>query len=298
MPRKIQRGPTSRYHGVEVRAGKALASVRFGRGAGKLIRFGTWPTERDAAIAFDRGVLFLGLDRPLNLPRVSRRRGPLAAADLVQEARALRRVTITKRATVREYSSPYHGVIPGRQGWTGYVRIEGQRVSVGTFRDARDAALARDRVLAGLGDESCPLNFRLRQLLPATVQQMRTWARRERKRENNAAHPYVGITRLRLSREWWRATLIVGSKTHLLGDWPSAKQAALARDRAVLYYRQEPGDLNFPTRAHLLQPADAATLRREARTLLPEVFVHTSPSCYGPRTQNAGRAGAEPHRRR
>jgi hypothetical protein len=171
---------------------------------------------------------------------------------------------MTKRATVREYATFYHGVIRDRQGWAGYVRIGGRRVAVGTFADPSDAALARDRVLIGLGDEKSPLNFPRRKLLPATVQEMRTWARQRRKRESDPHHPYVGIRRLPLLRQRWMATLMVGAKTYFLGNWASAKKAALARDRAVLYYRQEPSDLNFPRQAHLLQPADAQTLRREA----------------------------------
>jgi hypothetical protein len=49
-----------------------------------------------------------------------------------------------------------------------------------------------------------------------------------------------------------------------LGTWPSARAAALARDRAVLYYGCTRARINFPSKAAKLVPADAASLAAEA----------------------------------
>lgn len=52
-------------------------------------------------------------------------------------------------------------------------------------------------------------------------------------------------------------------KRLFLGNWRTARETAEAYDRAAVFYRVSTGTLNFPSRR--LPPADAATLRREAR---------------------------------
>ncbi len=252
--------PTSPYLGVERRADKFVASLR----AGKFFYLGTWPTERQAAMAFDRAVLFLGLDRRLNFPRLSRR-APTAPELLRLEAGALRRVTRTKQSRVRRFSSDYFGVFRGSVGWSGYVRIDGVRVSVGTFPDAEDAALARDRVLIGLRDRTSPLNFPERKLAPATPAEMRRWARKKKNEKTQRRNPYLGVTLRDGGRSLWQASLRLKSGTRSVGSWTTAKKAAIARDRAVLYYRKPPWELNFPRRAACLSPASFRALQREAQ---------------------------------
>src|SRR5690606_11372586 len=61
----------------------------------------------------------------------------------------------------------------------------------------------------------------------------------------------------------WGAVLILQGEALTLGSWPTRKAAAEAYDRAARYYGLGPERLNFPERR--LRPADAATLRLEAK---------------------------------
>jgi hypothetical protein len=146
-----------------------------------------------------------------------------------------------------------------RQGWVVSIRIY-----LGPFKNAEDAALAHDRVLVGLKAERGPaagsLNFPFRKLRPATLEEIRLLSIHR----SGSGYPYVGVT-YRPARKRWTANLRAGAKQLFLGAWSTPEKAALARDRAVLFYRDRPAPLNFSGRAKRLGPASAEALQAQAR---------------------------------
>jgi hypothetical protein len=147
-----------------------------------------------------------------------------------------------------------------QQGWVVSIRIY-----LGPFKNAEDAALAHDRVRIGLNAERGPaagsLNFPFRKLRPATLKEIGLLSMQ---RAPGSGYPYVGV-RYRPPQNRWTASLALGGKILSLGAWSTPEKAALARDRAVLFYRDRPAPLNFAARAKRLGPASAEALQAQAR---------------------------------
>lgn len=136
---------------------------------------GSWLTAREAAIAVDRAVLHFQLDRLLNFPSVSRRRGPAS----VQELRRDARLSVKSRLAS---SSRYMGVrwVELRHGWEA-VAWDGKRTSVlGLFGTEKKAAMAWDQVvLHHCGDEAM-LTFPRASVTPMPAERMRQLAHAKR----------------------------------------------------------------------------------------------------------------------
>src|SRR6266542_1177388 len=56
---------------------------------GRSCHVGAWPTEKQAAIARDRAVLYFDLKLPLNYPEESGALGPARPSDLIREGRVV-----------------------------------------------------------------------------------------------------------------------------------------------------------------------------------------------------------------
>jgi hypothetical protein len=229
------------------------------------VAVGRWDTERDAALARDRAVLWFGLDRTLNLPRVSRTLGACPPERLREEA-------LARADAQRSPSSRFIGVCwePRYRKWSAYHR--GQfiaRFDLETF-----AAIARDRVALHVDGRRAQLNFPTRRNAPATVLQMRSWAR-ETNRQRTTSR-YRGVHRNRNAppeRPWGAQIAPVRSgrqRVLHLGFWPTELDAARAYDRAALFYLQTRAVLNFPEEAAHVKPAAAKQIAAEARRLFKE----------------------------
>jgi hypothetical protein len=168
--------------------------------------------------------------------------------------------TSAMKGSRRNFASPYYGVMRRPEGWVVSVRIY-----LGPFKKAEDAALAHDRVLIGLqperGPAAGPLYFPLRKLRPPTLKEIRLLSLQG---APGSGYPYVGI-RHKPGRKRWTANLGVRGQFLSLGAWSTPEKAALARDRAVLFYCDRPALLNFPAQAKRLGPASAEALQAEAR---------------------------------
>jgi hypothetical protein len=250
----------SRYRGVILSVeGKYKARVTV---SGKAIHLGVWRCERDAAIARDRGVLFFGLERPLNLPRASSRLGPESAERLRWQARQRRKAESGK--------SPFCGVQWDsiRTAWVATIAVtKGKRIRIAAFDDGEDAAVACDRVARHLFGREALLNFPDRKLRPASIDQIRAQAWRRSK--DRTASTFTGVypsgtkgtqrwvARIRHPRNPRPSRLS-------LGYWATEREAALAHDRAALHYFGLEAHLNLPALAAKLGPATAVVLRREA----------------------------------
>jgi hypothetical protein len=228
---------------------------------GVVHNLGRWPDEKRAAVARDRAVLFFGLAAALNLPRTSRRLGAASVEVLRREA--------TLVSPHRKFIGHYIGVTRAADGGF-HARIylgdrRGDRIThIASFSSEKNAAIAYDRVARRMRPDA-PLNFPERRYRPASIEQMRTWARKVNQLRRGKWNRFAGVNRL---GDRWAAALAVKigavKQTLYLGTWTSEREAALARDRAVLHYGCTRARINFPEEAADLVPADAASLVAEA----------------------------------
>ena len=228
--------------------------------------FGTWATAEEAAIAFDRAVLYYrGPEAPRNFP--NRDLPPADAKQLLEDAH---------RAAKKAQEIPYDGVSRvDAKRWTAKLRIDGVPRWLGTWPTAEAAAIAYDRAVLKYHGKATPLNFPERRFKPADVEQLQAEAQQER--GVRAKSGYLGVRPSRKGAEKsWASTIRIEGKYERLGSWTSAEEAAEAYDRAVLMYRGEKAGRNFPKRR--LRPADAAQLRSEAHQAYK---ARTSSKHYG-----------------
>jgi hypothetical protein len=143
----------SRWDGVSLRARSerpwyAEVTIR-----GKAVSLGSWATEKEAAIARDRAVLFLGgREAILNFPAVSKRLGPADPAELRAECERARKATTTSR---------YRGVVwnPPSHAWRARIGVNGAQVHLGVFDDEGEAAAAYDAAALRYRGANAKLNF-------------------------------------------------------------------------------------------------------------------------------------------
>jgi hypothetical protein len=258
LRRHAAAGTTSRYLGVSFVAatGKWCAQLQ---AEGKYYGVAGYPTERDAAIARDRLALHAkGRDATLNFPALEV--APASPAELRLEL---------GRAAERRRSSRYLGVaVAADKGlWTARIYVGGQNHAVYGYKTQRAAAEARDRMALFFLGSNARLNFPKLALEPASPEKLQMEQRARYKKGTGSR--YLGVTAFPQRQLAWCAEVTVGKCKYLLGYWETERAAAIAVDRARLFYADGReigrGHLNFPKIRHRLVPADAVTLRREAR---------------------------------
>lgn len=242
---------------VSAPGGRFTAYVLHGRSN---VHAGTWPTAEQAALARDRLVLHLGLEKPLNFPDLARDRGPASAHELRREARLLH-----KGGTAR--GENYLGVtwVARAKRYVAYASVDGRNMSLGNFEDASVAAEVRDRVVLYLHQRDPARRFDLlndprKKLAPMSPDAARSFAARLRKKTKTSR--YLGVCRVadKPGRPW-----AVRIKDQLLvARYRTEREAAITHDRAVLYYQGDSAPLNFPKLASKMTPTDVDTLRAEA----------------------------------
>lgn len=220
------------------------------------------PNELELALLRDRLARHMGA-KPAALNFPERKLRPISFED----AKARLNVSRKKLAASR-----YFGVIGTRNPgvWQAQVHFEGnRRVLLGQWRSQKDAAVARDRAkIFEEGRDARPLNFpkRSKTLAPASPEAFRREAHGRFKRTTSSR--YVGVYYMgNVPGRPWISQYSSRGDEHFLGAWESEKDAAIAHDRACLYYGARNPKLNFPEKAQTLKPADGATLREEAHAL-------------------------------
>jgi hypothetical protein len=117
------------------------------------VKLGSWRTEREAALAYDRAALYLpGHRRTLNFPQASKKKGPASPEAL--RAEALRQF---KQTTTSRYRGVYWAA--REQLWHAEIRHERRRFRLGYFRDEVRAAEAYDEAARRLHEGRAKLNF-------------------------------------------------------------------------------------------------------------------------------------------
>ena len=217
---------------------------------------GTWDTARDAAIARDRAALHFALDVALNLDGNSRKAGPLSPAELRLEAHS--------RWKEQNRKSRYAGVIwvGASETWAAQVHLGGGRqATVCCSNGEEEAALIHDRMAVFVSGDRARLNFPERRVAPASPEQIR----REQyaTRASKMTSDYRGVVLTVEGR--WSASIKAEGRVHSLGAWTEEEAAAVAYDRATLFFGAPSWRRNFPRRR--LRAASPAQLRREQRAL-------------------------------
>jgi hypothetical protein len=226
---------------------------------------GAWPTERKAALARDRAVLQLRLDAELNFPKQSRRLGPASMAELRLEAR--------KRSRKDKDACPFIGVHRSNAksgGWIATLTVEGTPRTIGRFETPEKAAEWRERAVVYYTGQKAPAalrNFPGKRVRAASLATLRKeyleWCTKGPKKIRYRVPRKLGVHQKRGGL--FAGAVNVGDRTLEVGSWRTEREAALARDRAVLYFELAL-ELNFPQKSRALGPATPAELRREARS--------------------------------
>jgi hypothetical protein len=151
----------------------------------------------------------------------------------------------------------------GAARWEAYLyepETPGRHRRIARFDRALDAAIAYDRVVLHQRGPDAPRNFPRRALEPASIAEIRAEVRRARKVRATSRYVGVALERERDERPW-RPYIKLDGKLLDLGAWRTQKLAALARDRAILFYGLAL-PLAFPGGARRLGGASAEALRR------------------------------------
>ncbi|MBS2016456.1 MAG: hypothetical protein JST00_26460 [Deltaproteobacteria bacterium] len=213
----------SGYAGVQAAGGKQQRRKFSAEVDG--IYAGVWHTAKEAAVARDRLVLHLGADYPLHFPARSRKLGAASAADLIFEARA--------REKELRNASHFFGVSFDTSRNRGFICTvcigDKKSVDVAVFEGERDAALAYDHAVLGLGLTK-HLNFPELDLVPLSIEEIRIEARRIRKRQMQSI--YERIFRDPTGR--WYASVGAGSARVRRGPFSNERDAARVADELYL----------------------------------------------------------------
>lgn len=99
--------------------------------------------------------------------------------------------------------------------------------------------------------------------------------------------PFVGVTR---NHRTWSARLYIDRVAHDVGPWPTAEEAAIARDRAILYFGVD-NALVRPRASKKLGPASPDELVRLGRMRCRDLLRRQNTTGYtGVVAQNGGRS--------
>jgi hypothetical protein len=239
--------PTGRERSAKVKRLKASVSL-----AGRYTYLGRWPSKNQALLARQRAQLYYGLNPVGATADEARRLGAASPDELKAEARRIPKVRT---------SSGYQGVswCRGNQQWKAEIKVRNVRHHVGYFDSEEEAAVAYDRVAKHLRSRQ-PLNFPNVATRPAAPSAVHREIRQARKLDTSSR--YIGVSRDPLRRERpWFASLMVEQKGLALGRYRTEREAAMAHDRAALWYRPARVTMNFPGMG--LEPASVEMLTNE-----------------------------------
>ncbi len=234
------------------------------------ITLGSWSTAKAAAIARDRAILYLEADLALQVPRESKRKGPASPEELRREAQLVYRRN-------SRYPRQYIGLsyVAARDSWAASCTHNGERIQIGNYPTAKEAAEARDRLAKYMLGDAAILNFPDRELTPASPRQLsrelitknklrkhRKKARTRSSRPPGEYHGYIGVLYIAPTKRW-QASVTHNGVSYQVNSYDTETQAAEARDRLAKHLKGRAAVLNFPQRR--LRAASLEELREERR---------------------------------
>ena len=148
-----------------------------------------------------------------------------------------------KRKLSSANTTGYTGVYKIGKRFMARISIDRKRRSLGTYDTAKEAALAYDRAVVHHKLSSSKLNYP--DGLPLDDEDYEALMNPKKKRRLSSANTvgYRGVTK---NGKRFAAKIGVESKNNYLGTYDTAKEAALAYDRAVVHHKLSSSKLNFP----------------------------------------------------
>lgn len=234
------------------------------------ITLGSWSTAKQAAIARDRAILYMHHEADLQVPKESKRRGPASPEELRREAQLLYRRT-------SRYPRRYIGLsyVAARDSWAASCTHNGERIQIGNYATAKEAAEARDRLAKYMLGGEAILNFPDRDLTPASPRQLsrelitnnklrkhRKKLRTRKSRPPGEYHGYIGVLYIAPTHRW-QASVTHDGVSYQVNSYDTEAEAAEARDRLAKFLKGREAVLNFPNKR--LKPASVEELREERR---------------------------------
>jgi len=171
-----------------------------------------------------------------------------------------------------DYKGPGHrvGVKKVRGGYEAKYR----RHHCGTWNTEKLAAAAHDRAALHDGEDPENLPTLARRLGKASPKALReeaagkrkpTKAKKVLKKGKHVPSQYTGVNGLAYADGTrWSAVVFIGGESYAAGGWSTARKAAIARDRMLLYFGRDEGKLELPHLSVPLGPATPQQLRFEA----------------------------------
>ena len=190
---------------------------------------GTYDTPMEAALAFDRAVIHHRLSTSnLNFPN-----------DYYDDV-----IRTKKRNRPSPNTTAYKGVYKSNNRFQAMIGVGGKTNYLGSYDTAKEAAVAYDRVaIHYLFPSSAKLNFP--DGLPIDDENYDETMKPTKKRRL-ASRNTTGFTGVVKNRKRFKAQIYFDGKTKNLGTYGTAKEAALAYDRAVVQHKLPSSKLNFP----------------------------------------------------
>ncbi len=228
------------------------AQIRIG--SSKRVSLGAWRTERQAAVAYDRAVLFY---RDQGAPR-NFTPSALAAAD--EHTLRIEAWQHFKGLT----TSSYRGVVKDPPSWRAQIRPRRLQIHLGHWPTEREAAEAYDRAARFFSFDRGLLNFPRHKRAAKPPAEIRRDARVSRKlTRSTSKYRGVFLSARDSWRPWMAQIAFEERRPRHLGTWAAEIDAARAYDRAACFYLGVSKGVNLPRERPV--PSDAATLVSAAR---------------------------------
>ena len=140
----------------------------------------------------------------------------------------------------------YRGISKNGKNYQAMIRIDGKKIALGTYKTAKEAAVAYDRVVLKANKSISLLNF------PDMVHNLDVEPKRKKYKRSSTG--YRGVSKQASGK--FRVKFSINSKTKCIGTFATAIQAALAYDQAAIKAGKKKSTLNFPDGLPIKQESD------------------------------------------